>query len=269
MIMLKEIRFIRSLNRCFSLMTLITFSGILSSCVTQSEVEYLQDTDKRIKSFSAADVQDYRLKPDDELYIQVNSLDEAAANVFSSSSNQQSSVSKDISPYGASLLSYTIDKNGYVILPFIGYIFVEDKTISQVAEILKDSLNSILNQPIVTVKLVNRYISVLGEVRNPGRYLYAQERITVYDALGLAGDITEYGNRSEVILARNEGGKNLRININLTKSDIFTSNYYYLRPNDIVYVKPLRKKFWGMREFPFQIILSSLTVVLLFYSVLK
>jgi len=243
--------------------------GFLSSCVSQREVEYLQDKDKRIKSFKEAETQDYRLKPDDELYIQINSLDEAAANVFSSSGNQSSSASLGMSPYGASLISYSIDKKGYVILPFIGSILVQNKTVSQVTEILKDSLNSILNQPIVSVKLVNRYVSVLGEVKSPGHYPYSQEKLTIYDALGLAGDITEYGNRNSVILTRNEEGNNVRINLNLTRSDILSSNYYYLRPNDIVYVKPLRKKFWGMREFPFQIILTTLSTALLFYTVVK
>ena len=116
---------------------------------------------------------------------------------------------------------------------------------------------------------MNRYISVLGDVRSPGHFPYAQEKLTIYDALGLAGDITEYGNRSEVILARNEDGKNMRIVLNLTKSNILASNYYYMKPNDIVYVKPLRKKFWGMREFPFQIILTTISTALLIYTVVK
>ena len=269
MVMFKQIRLTTGLYRSSYLLTLVTFLGFLSSCVTQHEVEYLQDKDKRIKSFSEATVQDYKLKPDDELYIQINSMDEAAANVFSGSGNQSSSVSMGMSPYGASLISYSIDKKGYVILPIIVNILVKDKTILQVTEILKDSLNNILNQPIVSVKLVNRYISVLGEVRTPGHFPYSQEKLTIYDALGLAGDITEYGNRSSVILARNEDGKNLRVNINLNKSEVLASNYYYMRPNDIIYVKPMRKKFWGMREFPFQIILTTLSTALLFYTVIK
>lgn len=269
MAMLKEFHTLIRFPKSLRILALFISLGTLSSCVSQREVEYLQDKDNRTTSFYEAEIQDYRLKPDDELYIQINSLDEAAANVFSSAGNQQSALTTGISPYGASLLSYGIDKKGYIILPFIGNIFVQDKTISQVTEILKDSLSSILNQPIVSVKLVNRYVSVLGEVRNPGHFPYSQEKLTIYDALGLAGDISEYGNRSEVILARNEGGKNMRINLNLSKSNILASNYYYLRPNDIVYVKPLRKKFWGMREFPFQIILSTISTALLIYTVVK
>jgi polysaccharide biosynthesis/export protein len=268
MLILKKYSRICCLCRSYGMLTLIALNVILSSCVTQKEVEYLQDKDNRIKSFNEALVQDYKLKPDDELYIQINSLDDAAANVFSGSGNQQSATMGGMSPYGASLVSYAIDKKGFVILPIIGNIFVKDKTILQVTEILKDSLNNILNQPIVSVKLVNRYISVLGEVRSPGHYPYSQEKLTIYDALGLAGDITDYGNRAEVILARNENGKNLRININLAKSGILSSEYYYLRPNDLVYVKPLRKKSWGMREFPFSIILATISTALLTYSVI-
>jgi polysaccharide export outer membrane protein len=246
----------------------ISILVMFSSCVTQRKVEYLQDSNKNIKPFKEAELPDYRLKPNDELYIQINSLDEAAANVFSNS-REESIYIGNIQPYGASLMSYSVDKSGFLLLPVIGKIHVEDKTLSQVGEILKDSLNHILNQPIVTVKLVNRYVSVLGEVRNPGHFPYAQDKITIYDALGLAGDITDYGNRNKVILIRNINGENIRINVDITKSDVLSSDYYNLRPNDIVYVKPLRNKFWGMRQFPFNVLLTTLTTAILFYSVVK
>ncbi len=249
------------------LITIVTLM-LLSSCVTQRKVEYLQDSNMNMKSFKEAELPDYKLKPNDELYIQINSLDEAAANIFSNN-REESIYLGNIQPYGASLMSYSVDKDGFLLLPVIGKIHVEDKTLSQVGVILKDSLNHILNQPIVTVKLVNRYVSVLGEVRNPGHFPYAQDKITIYDALGLAGDITDYGNRNKVILIRNINGENIRINVDITKSDILASDYYNLRPNDIVYVKPLRNKFWGMRQFPFTILFSTLTTALLFYSIFK
>lgn len=245
------------------------FVIMLSSCVTQKNVEYLQDEDKGVKSFVEAKIDDYKLKANDELYIQINSLDEAATNIFTNSTNQQSSYAGSLQPYGASLVSYTVNKEGYVLLPLVGNIFVKDKTIQQVSDILRDSLSNILSQPIVSVKLVNRFVSVLGEVHNPGHFPYAQEKLTIFDALGLAGDITEYGNRQEILLTRNENGKNIRINLNLTCSDLLSSNYYYIRPNDMIYVKPLKKKFWGMREFPFSIVLSSISTAILLYTVFK
>jgi polysaccharide export outer membrane protein len=240
---------------------------LLSSCVTQRKVEYLQDRNKNIKEFKEAEFPDYKLKPNDELYIQINSLDEAAANIFSN--GKQDPYLGSMQPYGASLMSYSIDKDGYLLLPVIGKVMVKDKTTSEVSVILKDSLNHILNQPIVTVKLVNRYVSVLGEVKNPGHFSYSQDKLTIYDALGLAGDITDYGNRNQVILIRNVNSENIRISVNISKSDILASEYYNLRPNDIVYVKPLRNKFWGMRQFPFEILLSTLTTGLLIYNIFK
>lgn len=249
------------------LTALIIFLGLLSSCVTQRKVEYLQDSNKNIKNFKEAEFPDYKLKPNDELYIQINSLDEAAANVFSN--GKQDPYLGSMQPYGASLMSYSIDKEGYLLLPVIGKILVKDKTLSEISIILKDSLNHILNQPVVTVKLVNRYVSVLGEVSNPGHYPYSQDKLTIYDALGLAGDITDYGNRNQVILIRNVNGENIRINVNLTNSEILASEYYNLRPNDIVYVKSLRNKFWGMRQFPFTILFSTLTTGLLIYNIFK
>ncbi len=250
---------------CFLLLFLLV---LVSSCVTQRKVEYVQDVNDSIKVFNEPAFPDYRLKSNDELYIQVNSLDEAATNIFSNSPNQQASNSV-MSPYGASLLSYTIDKHGFVMLPVIGSIFVKDKTLMEVGRILQDSLKMVLSHPMVSVKLVNRYISVIGEVRDPGHFSYSQEKLSVYDALGLAGDITEYGNRNKVILLRNENSKNIRINLDLTNSEMLTSEYYFLRPNDIVYVKPLSNKFWGMRQFPFTVVFSTLTTALLIYNVFR
>lgn len=241
---------------------------IFGSCVTQKDLEYLQDKDKLVKEFREAPIDDYKLKPSDELYIQISSQDEASASIFSTTSSQSSMTIAGMQPYGASLAAYTIDKEGYLLLPIIGNVYVKDKTTTQVSGILRDSLTSILNQAVVSVKLVNRYVSILGEVRNPGHFAYSQEKLSIFDALGLAGDITDFGNRSEVILTRNLDGKILRINLNLTKSGIIASEYYYLRPNDMVYVKPLKKRYWGVKEFPFSIILSTLSTALLIYSVI-
>jgi len=247
----------------------VIISTLFSSCVTQSKVEYLRNRDKNVIAFPESEFADYTLKPNDELFVRINSLDVGAADIFSSTGIQSYAGSGSISPYGASLVSYSVDREGYLLVPVIGNILVKDKTLTEVSLILKDSLRNILNQPMVSVKLVNRYISVIGEVRAPGHFPYAQEKLTIYDAIALAGDITEYGNRNNVILVRNYNNENVRINLDLTNSEILTSGFYNLRPNDIVYVKPLRNKFWGMRQFPFSIIFSTVTTGLLIYNVFK
>lgn len=240
----------------------------LSSCVTQRNVEYMRDQERAIGSYKESENPEYKIKPDDELYIKFSSLDETSANLFYSSM-QQSAYISSVQPYGAYLLSYTVDKEGFLLVPLIGKVHVKDKTLPELSAILTDSLSHILNQPIVSVKLVNRYVSVLGEVQSPGHFAYSQEKMTIYDALGLAGDMSDYANRKSVLLVRNDNGQNKSIKLDLTKSEILTSGYYYIRPNDILYVKPLRKKFWGLRQFPFGIILSSITTGLLIYNVVK
>ena len=240
----------------------------LTSCVTQRKVEYLQDKED-VKTFREAEFPDYSLKSNDELFINISSLDEASANVFSNPGQSQGMGAGTIQPYGASLMSYSIDKDGFLLLPVIGKIMVKNKTLSDVSLILKDSLNNILSHPVVSVKLVNRYISILGEVNSPGHFPYSQDKLTIYDALGLAGDITEYGNRDYVTLVRNENGENSRVNLDLTKSSMLASEYYYMRPNDILYIKPLRNKFWGMRQFPFSVLFSTITTGLLIYEITR
>jgi polysaccharide export outer membrane protein len=236
---------------------------LFSSCVTQHKLEYLQPQRSLSQEYPNSGFQDYKLKPNDELYIQITSLDDAAATISSSSSPTSSMLMSGISPYGASLMSHTIDKDGYLELPVIGKIQVKDKTLTQVASLIKEALVNVLNQPIVSVKLVNTYISVLGEVRTPGHFIDSEDKLSIFDAIGMAGDITDYGNRKKVILIRNENGNNVRREINLLKSNILASDYYYVRPGDIIYVKPMRSKFWGFREFPIGTILSAITTAIL------
>lgn len=253
----------------FTIILVTTILLALSGCVSQRDLEYLQTKDKNVQAFKDADLADYKLKPNDELYITVTSLDEVNTNVFTNAGNSQNMNIGSLQPYGASLMSYSINKEGYLLLPVIGNIFVKDQTLTQVSTLIKDSLLNILSQPQVTVKLVNRYISVLGQVRNPGHFAYAQEKLTIYDAIGLAGDMTTYANRKEVVLTRNENGKNVIVRIDLTKPEILETNFYYLRPNDLVYIKPMRKRLWGMEQFPYALILSTITTGLLLYNVIK
>lgn len=240
---------------------------IFSSCLSQRQVEYLQDKSSTVVYFEQPGIEVYRLQPNDDVLIQISSLDDLSSNVFAGTNAQQSPQVGAMQAYGASLVAYTVDKHGFLHLPVVGRLNVLDLSLNEVGAAVEEALQNVLNQPVVTVKLVNRYVSVLGEVQTPGHFPYAQEKLTIYDALGLAGDITHYGDRREVILTRNEGGKNSRICIDLTQSEMLSSEYYYLRPNDMVYVKPMRRRFWGLREFPYAVILSTITTGLLIYNV--
>jgi len=261
-------RFDRLIKK-WNLLVTVLLSLCFCSCITQQKMEYFQSETRAIQEFQEAKLEDYQIKPDDELYIQVTSLDDPSSSVFSTPGSRQLINLGTIQPYGASLSSYTVNTSGYILLPVVGLINVEGKSISRVSEIITESLKNVLNEPVVTVKLVNRFVSVLGEVRNPGHFVFAQEKLSIFGALGFAGDITDYGNRNNVIIARNKNGKNFRIPLDLTNSDILSSEYFYLKPGDIIYVKPLPEKFWELRHFPYDVILSAITATILFYSVVK
>lgn len=240
----------------------VTFSFM--SCVTQKDLIYMRDKQEALEIFKDAQVPDYKLRPNDELYITIKSLDDVSTNVFMQAGQASNNI--NLSPYSASLMSYQIDRDGKLQLPVLGDIHVADLTISEVTSIMQDSLQYILSQPTVTVKLVNRYVTVLGEVAVPGHFSYSKERFTIYDALGTAGDILDFGNRHEVVLTRNVNGENKRYIIDLGKPEMLSSELYYIRPNDMIYVKPMKKKFWDLRTFPYGFTIAFVSAAIAVYT---
>jgi polysaccharide biosynthesis/export protein len=247
------------------LISVFSIIALFNSCITQRNLEYMQKDKHTTSEMTEAPFDEYKLQPSDALYIQISSLDDAASNVFAQSGGTQTTLD----PYSAYLSSYTVDQEGYVQLPVIGKIKASGKTTVEVTNLIKDSVQNILSLPVITVKLVNQYVSVLGEVRNPGHYVYSQDKLTIFNALGLAGDIAPYGNREQVTLIRNENGKTVRINFDLTSPNILTNHYFYIQPNDLIYVKPMKKRIWGMEEIPFALIFSTITTGLLIYTIIQ
>lgn len=239
---------------------------MFSSCVTHKDLVYMQGKDQHIQTYDDVELPDYRLKSQDELYIQITSLDDESTNVFKMA--EQGNVF-NLTPYSASLLSYQISKEGNLHLPVIGNMNVVGKTTNEVGMMIQDSLEYVLSKPTVTVKLSNRYVTILGEVRTPGRYIYSEEKLTIYDALGMAGDITDFGNRKKVSITRNESDVNNIITLDLTDPGIVSSEYLYMRPSDLLYVKPLRRKFWAMSEFPYGFLIATISTGILVFTAIK
>ncbi len=239
----------------------------LVSCVPQKEVIYVQDRQKDMAfEMEYANLKrKNKIEVFDELYIQVNSFDAGNLNFMNSSLSGTSARSAA----ELSLISYRVDEDGYIDLPVLGRIKVIGLTIEESANLIRKELESYLNSPSVKISFVNRSITVLGYVRQAGRYYYTGEYINVFQALGLAGDIQEFGNRKEVVVIREENNKITKHRISLTDKEIFKSPYYYLDSNDIVYVEPLKRRHWGMETFPYALILSSITTFLLVANYIK
>ncbi|MDR0953753.1 MAG: polysaccharide biosynthesis/export family protein [Rikenellaceae bacterium] len=149
-------------------------------------------------------------------------------------------------PYGydSDRRGYLVDKNGDINFPLLGRIHVQGMTRDSLITYLENRIRTegYLSTPIVTAKTINLKIAVLGEVKLPGQFPISTERITVLDALGLAGDMTIYGNRSNVKVIRENNGVRTISELNLNSKDIFNSPYFYLRQNDVVYVEPNKRK---------------------------
>ncbi len=138
---------------------------------------------------------------------------------------------------GSSTSGYMVDQKGNIEYPQLGTLHIEGLTREQVAELIKSKLDGQLTQPSVIVRFQNFKISVLGEVNSPGSFTLPTERVTILEALGLSGDITEFGKKSNVLVVREINGQIERGRINLTSDSMFISPYYRLQQNDIVFVE--------------------------------
>lgn len=212
---------------------------MLGSCATP-KMAYFQDVPTGTAE-QVANTLDIRVRPEDKISILVNSKDPLLMELFNlpTVSRQLGASSGGSSSQGIS--GYTIDSNGYIDFPVLGKIYLVGMTREEIAAYIKGELISrnLVKDPVVTVEFLNLTVSVLGEVANPGRFNIDKDRISLLDAIGLAGDLTIFGKRDNVLVQREENGKKVLYRVNLNSGyDLYSSPVYYLQQNDIVYVEP-------------------------------
>lgn len=211
---------------------------ICASCSMSKKVPYfkgLETTD----SVVGAVQHEAHICPDDMLKIVVSGIDPEAVAPFNLPVVAYASPGSSQIYQTPTFQPYLVDINGYIDFPILGHIKVGGLKKSEAIELLQNKLQAYLKDPIVTIQFMNYKITVLGEVQRPGSYTIGNERITLMEALGLAGDMTIYGRRDNVLLIReNAGGAKEFVRIDLNKTDLLASPYYYLQQNDVVYVEP-------------------------------
>jgi polysaccharide export outer membrane protein len=134
---------------------------------------------------------------------------------------------------------------------------------------LNSSVSDMLREASVVVKLVMYNVSILGEVKNPGKYAIYNNRVNIFEALAMANDLTTFANRSKVQIIRNQGSKNNIVTVDLQSKDILTSPYYYLQPNDIVYIEPLKNKSFAFETFPYALLLGGISTLFIVATYFK
>lgn len=233
-----------NMNRLCRLFGIVLLGILLASCSAQKRVWYLQDATPAAPEQIAQNGQ-IRIKPLDRLTIIVNSKDPELAVPFNSSTSLNSlSATATGSSSTQSLQVRTVDEEGYVDMPIIGPVQCSGLTRSELARAIADKIieGGYINDPTVNVQFSDMKISVIGEVARPGTFDITRDRISIFDALAMAGDMTVYGVRSEVIVTRENNGERTIEVLDLTSKDIFDSPAFYLQQNDVVYVKPNKYK---------------------------
>jgi len=218
-------------------LALLTSLLLTSSCTRYKNLVLLQEEDGKKDLFTATPP-DYRIQKRDVLYVRIISLNTEITQAI----NSTSVISTNQFTNDASLFiyGYNVSDYGFVEIPIIGRVDVLDKTMEEAKEAIEDKASIILKDATVVVKLISFKYSVIGEVNKPGVYQNYNNQLTVLEAISNAGDISPYGDRRKILVIRpgTEGTKTFRIN--LTSDKILASEGFFLLPNDIVYVEPVK-----------------------------
>lgn len=230
--------------------------GLLSSCVTARKVNYMQTPDKQIPSYAdTITFEDYELRIGDRMYIYVYSLDENITKMYNAGGSgsmirQQMTQGNMSGSYD--LYTYLVDEQGYIEFPTIGKIAVRGLTTREVKHRLEEELSKLLQEipgyatVSVEVNIVNRTFSIIGA--QSGRYVINKEKMTIFEALAMAGDLGEFNSRQEIKLVREKEGKTTIKTFDVRSKDIVNSEYYYIEPNDIIYIRQIPGYSFGINS---------------------
>lgn len=229
---------------------LLVIISLISSCNTYKNVPYFKDFSDtslpillQTQKFKSPVIQ-----PDDVLSITIQTIDNDVTALLNSGSST-TGITGSVPVLGGSATGsgqatngYLVDNEGRVELPFVGKVKIAGLTTEEAKEEIRRQVNNYFNEPVVNVRFANYKVTVLGEVARPSSYIVPNEKVNIFDALGMAGDMTVFGRRENVLLMRDTLNYKKLIRLNLNSKDIVTSPYFFLQPNDIVYVEPDKGK---------------------------
>ena len=220
---------------------LLLLTSLLSSCISNKQLivfrEVTAETAEEVNK-TLMPQPEPRVKINDALIITVSALDPEAVMPYNLPAVSFESPTTDIKPTAQSYQYYTVDAKGDIMFPVLGKLHVVGLTQSEVIEMIQSRLQGQIQNPIVTMRFLNAKVTVLGEVRNPGTYMLNNGRMTLLEALGAAGDLTQYARRDNVLVMRENNGKVEFVRLDLRTDEVFTSPFFYLQQNDVVVVEP-------------------------------
>lgn len=249
---------------------IISIVTSFSSCVRHRQLVSFQTPYHKKKSITHYPYArtPYRLMPGDNIDVKFSTTDKGTSDIL----NRESGTSggSQINVASMYINSYTLDEKGDIEVPLIGRVHAQGHTTKSLSDTITYSLDSIVNLKNVHIKISNFRVSVMGEVRNPGQFFVYNDNINLLQALSLAGDISDYGNRRKVCVVRPSKDKigSDVLYLDLTNTNVLSSEYFMIHPNDVIYVEPLKSKAGRLNIPALQVLLtvSSIVLVLLNWS---
>ena len=234
---------------------------LLGSCITTRQMTYFQGEPVSKSEIYKLNNEPYRLQVNDILFIDIKAENPEIVSLFKVSAAAGNTAVRGEALYYS---GYTVDRHGNIRIPYIGDINVLGYTEKEIREKIEDALTTYLKKPesvFVTVKLAGINFVVTGEVGSPGSINLTTNQVSIVDAIANAGEITPYGNREEVTIIRKTLDGVKKYKVDLTNIDVFNSENFYVQPNDIIYVAPLKQKSWGTGTTGFQTFSTVVTVL--------
>ncbi|TVZ55181.1 polysaccharide export outer membrane protein [Lutibacter sp. Hel_I_33_5] len=247
---------------------LVLLLSVFVGCVPNKDLTYLQGTPQNEREIRKLNNTPYRLQVEDAIFIEINAVDEDLVKMFSKNSNTQNNSggnggNQSFNSGEGYLRGYSVDNKGNIRLPYLGEMNVLGYTTVEVRKKLEKELWKMFkdkNDVFVTVKLAGIKFNVIGEIENPGPKVIYQNHVTIFDAIAFSGDITLVGNRKEVKIYRKSIEGNKVFTIDLTKVDALDSDLFYIKPNDIINVTPIKQKSLGTGTTGLQSLTTLLSV---------
>ncbi|MDP4268104.1 MAG: polysaccharide biosynthesis/export family protein [Bacteroidota bacterium] len=242
----------------------------LSSCRSTRDMKLFQNLGDHELNKVVVKPPEYRIKPDDNLYINVQSSNPDVDLLFSPSKSSMYGTQSNYGDLtGQYLNGYQVDSKGMIYLPLIGEVHVADKTEEEAKLEVQKKVEEYYKGTTVTIKVLTFKISILGEVRNPGVYHNYNKYINILEAISLANGISDVASLHSVLVLRSTPNGSKSYRLDLTKKDVLSSEAFYLLPNDIVYIEPDKYKNFGLNSSVYSMALSAITTAILILTYVK
>lgn len=248
--------------------------SLMTSCITARRVNYFQEPNRRIPTYAdTLSYEDYKIRTNDRLYIRVYSTDETTNQIFNGGMGNNNNYLLNSSTQGGymDLYTYKVNDQGQIRMPMIGMVSVVDKSARETKELLEKELSQVIQNPYVEVMLVQRTFSVIGAT-GEGLITIPKEKLTIFEALAMAGDISEFGNRSKVRIIRQlPNGQTVVKTFDIRSKEIVNSEFYYVEPDDVIYVSMLNEQVFGLNSIGAVVstVASTLSFAVFIYSLVK